>query len=77
MAKTPEEFHREMADEWKEFRLVHSYTQKKLAEALGVSRRTIQYVERGNQGRPELPCIPRGETVAKFRALKKKLERRK
>lgn len=33
------------AKEWKEFRKNHLFTQKKLAEVLGISRRTIQMIE--------------------------------
>jgi len=52
-------------DEWREFRKEHLYTQKKLAEAIGVSRRTVQEIEAGR-------VIPYPHTLRLFEALKAK-----
>ncbi len=65
---------RAIAKEWKAFRAKYLFTQQHLAEALGVSRRTVQYVESGKGQSPDWPCIPGDETLAKFRALKTKFE---
>lgn len=56
-----------IAKEFIAFRTKHLFSQVKLAEALGVSRRAIQYAEYG-------PCIPLPDTLKKFRALKNKYE---
>jgi DNA-binding XRE family transcriptional regulator len=56
------------------FRERHLLSQVKLAELLGVGRRTIQYAESGKSHRPEWPCNPSRETMTKFYALKSKYE---
>jgi len=63
---------REIADEWIEFRALHLFTQEKFAETLGISRRTVQYVEQGNKSRPGWLCMPLPETMKRFQVLKRK-----
>ena len=65
---------RAIAREWTQFRVKHLFSQVRLAEALGVSRRTVQYVETGKSHRPEWACIPSDETQRRFNALKAKFE---
>ena len=50
------------ANEWKAFRKDHLFTQTALAEALGISRRTVQYVERAEY-------TPQPETIGAMRSL--------
>jgi DNA-binding XRE family transcriptional regulator len=49
--------------EWKKFRKDRLFTQSKLAEVLGLSRRTVQLIEAGK-------VSPFPETLRKFQALK-------
>jgi DNA-binding XRE family transcriptional regulator len=51
--------------EWLQFRKTHLFTQVKLAEVLGLSRRTVQLVEKGK-------VTPIQSTLRKFKALKAK-----
>lgn len=62
--------------EWVGFRQAHLYTQGRLAEELGISKRTVQYIESGKGQRASWLCAPRADTAARFNALKKKLEPR-
>lgn len=56
---------RERATDWKLFRLNNLFTQKKLAEVIGVCRRTIQQVEGGQ-------ITPRPQTLRRFAVFKEK-----
>ena len=53
--------------EWSSFRTQYLLTQKRLAEVLGISRRTIQMIEGGK-------ITPRANTLRKFLVLKSKYE---
>jgi len=53
------------AKEWKQFRRDHLFTQERLAEVLGVSRGTVQNVERERHD-------PMAQLESRFRALKAK-----
>lgn len=66
---------RSIAKEWIRFRTKHLFSQQKLAETLGISRRTVQYVESGKGQNPDWPCIPADVTLRKFDALKAKFEK--
>jgi transcriptional regulator with XRE-family HTH domain len=57
------------------FRSDHLLSQEEFGKLIGISRRTVQYVENGNSSRPEWLCMPLPDTMARFRALKKKHER--
>lgn len=63
--------HREIRKEWRAFRRDHLFTQKQLAEQLGVSRRAVQYVE---APAPKRACLPSRTTQDRFRVLKAKFE---
>jgi DNA-binding XRE family transcriptional regulator len=52
--------------EWREFRKVNLYSQRKLAEALEISIRCVQYVEAGR-------FTPLQSTLRRFEALKARL----
>ena len=57
---TPSEI-RELASSFRRFREKHLLTQKALAEAMGISRREVQYVERRHEKRrlsrpPDVSC---------------------
>jgi DNA-binding XRE family transcriptional regulator len=52
-------------EEWRKFRKDHLFTQVKLAEVLGLSRRTVQLIEAGK-------VCPFPDTLRKFLALKAK-----
>lgn len=65
---------RRIARDWVRFRAKHIFSQAKFAEALGISRRTVQYVETGKGARPGWACLPHTGTIAKFRALRARLE---
>ncbi len=54
-----------IAREWSAFRQEHLYSQVKLAQVLGISRRTVQYVE-AEDGGP----MPSASTLSQFQALK-------
>lgn len=56
------------ARRWLELRKSYLFTQEALAAALGVSRRTVQYVEAGR-------AVPWLSTQAKFRDLARKCRR--
>ena len=73
-AKTEKAKQRQIAKEWATFRKRFLFSQVELAEALGVSRRLVQYVETGKGQRPTWRCIPNDETLARFRVLKSKHE---
>jgi len=60
----------ERAEEWKMFRRNHMFTQRRLAQMIGVSRRTIQQVENGY-------ITPHQQTVRLFEAFKRKHTREK
>lgn len=64
---TPDDIeHRQVvAKEWFEFRRDFKFSQKKLAETIGKSRRTVQMVESGT-------ISPHPETLKRFDALKQK-----
>jgi DNA-binding XRE family transcriptional regulator len=47
------------------FRKAHLYTQVRLAQTLGISRRTVQYIE----DEDFTAWGPNAETLARFRAL--------
>lgn len=66
-----EQRQRKIAKEWISFRTRYLFSQVRFAETLGISRRTVQYVESGKGQNPAWPCIPMPETMAKFQALKK------
>ena len=59
--------HAEIRKEWRTFRAEHIFSQKQLAEKLGISRRAVQYTE---QAKPERACIPGPNTLSRFHALK-------
>jgi DNA-binding XRE family transcriptional regulator len=59
------------AREWSKFRRDNLFTQQKLAEILGVGRRTIQMIEAGKV------LYPHPETIRKFLVLKAKYKNRK
>jgi DNA-binding XRE family transcriptional regulator len=59
------------AQEWLKFRRYNLLTQQRLAEVLGVGRRTIQMIE-GNK-----VLYPHPDTIRKFLALKAKYKRKK
>jgi DNA-binding XRE family transcriptional regulator len=54
--------------EWIEFRRKHLFSQVRLAETLGISRRTVQAIEAASAKRPHF------DTLRKFYALKAKYE---
>jgi len=56
-----------LAMEWKLFRRNNLFTQKKLAEVMGVSRRTIQQIEGAR-------VTPHPDTVREFLKLKSKYD---
>lgn len=53
--------------EWCAFRTQYLFSQKKLAEVLGISRRTVQQIEAGR-------ISPHQETLRLFSRLKEKYE---
>lgn len=59
-----------IARDWRNFRTRFKYSQEKLATALGISRRTVQYVESGNPDDPNWSCIPSPATQQRFKVLK-------
>lgn len=61
---TPEDIEKrkKIAKEWADFRYGHLFTQKKLAEILGISRRTVQMIEAGQ-------VTPHGNTAKQFTDL--------
>jgi len=63
---------KEIAKDWKTFRKIHLLSQDDFAKILGISRRTVQYVENGNKHKPEWLCMPLPNTTAKFDRLKRK-----
>jgi DNA-binding XRE family transcriptional regulator len=58
---------RERSDEWRRFRRDHLFTQKKLGEIIGVSRRTIQEIEAAR-------ISPHAETLRVFAVFKRQYE---
>ena len=48
--------------EWKQFRKEYLFTQVRLAEVLGISRRTVQLIERGS-------VTPLARTLHRFKTL--------
>jgi DNA-binding XRE family transcriptional regulator len=56
---------RKRANDWKLFRRNNLFTQKRLAEVIGVSRRTIQQIEGGH-------ITPRDVTLRRFAVFKQK-----
>ncbi len=63
---------------WKKFRKDYKFSQKKLAEAIGISRRTVQMVESVGDRRlgnpPETGVTPLTKTIRMFEILKKRYE---
>lgn len=57
----------ERQHEWRTFRTRYLFSQKKLAEVLGISRRTVQEIEAGR-------ITPHMETLRLFSRLKAKYE---
>ena len=55
---------------WREFRRIHLFTQSRLAETVGISRRTVQQIEGGR-------ITPYAETLRLFEVIKKKHERKR
>ena len=55
------------AKEWIEFRREYIFTQKKLADVLGISRRSVQFIEGAE-------VTPLASTLTKFNALKARYE---
>lgn len=53
--------------EWTRFRKDNLLTQVKLAEVLGISRRTVQFIEAGE-------LTPLASTLRQFRSLKAKYD---
>lgn len=56
---------RERAQEWKLFRRTNRFTQRRLAEVVGVCRRTIQLIEGGH-------ITPHTLTLRRFAVFKEK-----
>jgi DNA-binding XRE family transcriptional regulator len=57
--------------EWVKFRHDNLFTQRRLAEIIGIARRTVQMIESGEINHPH------PDTLRKFLALKGKYKRRK
>jgi DNA-binding XRE family transcriptional regulator len=55
------------AQDWKMFRRNNMFTQKRLAEIIGISRRTLQKIEGGH-------IIPHPTTLRKFASFKRKYD---
>lgn len=55
------------ASDWKRFRRNNLFTQKRLAEIIGVSRRTIQQIEGGH-------ITPQPLTLSRFAVFRKKYD---
>jgi len=51
------------ARQWKKFRKKHYFSQERLAQVLGISRRAVQYVEAGQ-------LTPHASTLFKFEVLR-------
>lgn len=68
-AEDLEEIKRRQA-EWKQFRRENLFTQVKLAELLGISRRTVQLIEKG-----QVNSFP--DTLRPFMTLKAKYDHEK
>ena len=58
----------ERAKEWRDFMKNNLFTEKRLAETIGISRRTVQMVRAGN-------VTPHDNTLRIFGALKAKYDR--
>jgi DNA-binding XRE family transcriptional regulator len=58
------------ASEWKMFRRRHLFTQRRLADTVGISRRTVQQVENAH-------ITPHLSTLVLFEKLKRKHAREK
>lgn len=56
---------KDRAHEWKGFRKARLFTQIRLADVLGISRRTVQQIEAGK-------VAPHPSTLGKFIGLKEK-----
>jgi DNA-binding XRE family transcriptional regulator len=67
MSKEDAEQRQQRAEEWKMFRRNNLFTQKRLAEVVGISRRTIQLVEYG-------AITPQPQTLRRFIKLKRKYD---
>lgn len=63
---------RRIREQFVKFRQRYLFSQAQLAEALGVSRRTVQYVETGNAQNPDWTCIPSRRTLERFQGLQAK-----
>lgn len=55
------------AEEWRQFRRNHLFTQTRLADIVGISRRTIQQIEAGK-------ITPHPDTLRVFATFRKKHE---
>jgi DNA-binding XRE family transcriptional regulator len=55
------------AVEWKSFRKVYLFTQKRLGDIVGISRRTVQQIEAGK-------VTPHPATLRKFISYRQKCE---
>jgi DNA-binding XRE family transcriptional regulator len=58
---------RERAEQWKMFRRDYLFTQKRLADIVGISRRTVQQIEAG-------AVTPHSTTLRRFAVFRKKHE---
>jgi DNA-binding XRE family transcriptional regulator len=58
----------ERAKEWRDFMANNLFTEKRLAETIGISRRTVQMVRAGN-------VTPHDSTLRLFATLKAKYDR--
>jgi DNA-binding XRE family transcriptional regulator len=63
-----EQARQERATEWRDFMKNHLFTEKRLAETIGISRRTVQMVRAGK-------VTPHDNTLRLFVALKAKYDR--
>jgi DNA-binding XRE family transcriptional regulator len=64
------EVRKKRAEDWKSFRKENLFTQRRLAETLGVSRRTIQQIEGAY-------ITPHQDTLRLFAAFQKKYDTNK
>lgn len=60
---------RRRANQWRRFRQDHQFTQKRLADIVGISRRTVQQIEAGN-------INPHPITLRRFLTFKQKCKAR-
>ena len=67
MLASLEEERRKRAEVWRKFRKDYLITQTRLADLLGISRRTVQQIEAGT-------VTPHGETLRRFAVHRKTCE---